>query len=552
MHGLEYRDDEIFYFHSTAEMMETKNFFSPTYFGEDRFQKPILFYWFILISYNIFGVNWFAARICSVVFAALSVLLTWRIANKLFDQKVALLSAMILMTLSLFFRHAKNAVPDMALNFFIVLAMYAAMKFIEDPKKGSSSVLFFSSCALGFMVKGLAALVVPFATFILFAVLTNSKDLIKRIRFGRGTLILLILILPWFLYMIKVHGMDYLNYMLISETSDRIMNVEGKNIFLARMAAFLNHILFYLRILLTYFAPWSILALIAFPWTFWKLRSNDDDKESLLFLMIWFFVVLMMFSFMYYIISHYLLILTTPFAILISFFLLQEFESQKIFGRTVNALRKYFMATILSLLLFAFGFLIVFLVGFSKLWLIVISALYIYLLQVVIRSRTLSVPPMLVALTFILILSQTDLMSKAGLTAHGTLQKFAQTIHQYDEDSFGIGVGSQDVHEKEFQVYFDQRVEKVGRSNLEVSKKLLNDFFKRHEIAYCVMRLSDYQKLQIHLKPYSLEVLQKENIIRRRMYIDRDFFIALLKMEQNKVFHYLMEELILVKMDHHV
>ena len=50
LHGIEYRDDEIFYYHSTQEMRQTGNYLSPTYFGEDRFQKPILFYWFILIA----------------------------------------------------------------------------------------------------------------------------------------------------------------------------------------------------------------------------------------------------------------------------------------------------------------------------------------------------------------------------------------------------------------------------------------------------------------------------------------------------------------------
>ena len=33
-------------------MLKTGNYLSPTYFGEDRFQKPILFYWLILAAYG--------------------------------------------------------------------------------------------------------------------------------------------------------------------------------------------------------------------------------------------------------------------------------------------------------------------------------------------------------------------------------------------------------------------------------------------------------------------------------------------------------------------
>ena len=67
--GIEYRDDEIFYYRSTQEMLAERNFLSPTYFGEDRFQKPIFFYWLILLSYKIFGISWFAARFPSVICA---------------------------------------------------------------------------------------------------------------------------------------------------------------------------------------------------------------------------------------------------------------------------------------------------------------------------------------------------------------------------------------------------------------------------------------------------------------------------------------------------
>ena len=130
IHGLEYRDDEIFYYKNTQEMLDTGNFLSPTYFGEDRFQKPILYYWLVLLSYKIFGVNWFGARFVAVCFAALSVCLTWLIGKMLFDRRIATLSAIILMTIPLFFRHAKNVVPDMVLNCFIIGALYCALCFL--------------------------------------------------------------------------------------------------------------------------------------------------------------------------------------------------------------------------------------------------------------------------------------------------------------------------------------------------------------------------------------------------------------------------------------
>src|SRR5436190_22672243 len=45
LHGVEYRDDEVFYYKSTQEMMHSGDILSPKYLGENRWQKPILFYW---------------------------------------------------------------------------------------------------------------------------------------------------------------------------------------------------------------------------------------------------------------------------------------------------------------------------------------------------------------------------------------------------------------------------------------------------------------------------------------------------------------------------
>src|SRR3989338_835144 len=133
-HGLEFRDDEIFYVKSTQEMVKTGNYLSPKYFGSDRFQKPILHYWLIILSYKIFGINWFAARFVGVIFGALTLCVSWLIAKELFDRRTATLSVVILSTVPLFLRHAKNATPDMPLNFFIVLAIYFGIMFLRHLK----------------------------------------------------------------------------------------------------------------------------------------------------------------------------------------------------------------------------------------------------------------------------------------------------------------------------------------------------------------------------------------------------------------------------------
>ncbi|MBZ0165282.1 MAG: glycosyltransferase family 39 protein, partial [Candidatus Omnitrophica bacterium] len=201
VHGFEFRDDEVFYKKSTQEMVASSDVLSPKYFGDDRFQKPILYYWFILAAYKIFGVSWFAARITSTLFAAGALVLTWLIARTLFNKPVGYLSVLILMTMPLFFRHAKNAVPDMALNFFVVLAMYFFVRFLNEQHARKYAIGFFLACATGFMVKGFAALLFPYLTVLLYAVWKKEWSVVRDMRFLSGTFIFLAVVLPWFLYM---------------------------------------------------------------------------------------------------------------------------------------------------------------------------------------------------------------------------------------------------------------------------------------------------------------------------------------------------------------
>ena len=64
--------DEKRYMQSTKEMVESGDYITPRYHGRLRFQKPILFYWFILLSYKFFGIGIFGARFPSIV-AALAI-----------------------------------------------------------------------------------------------------------------------------------------------------------------------------------------------------------------------------------------------------------------------------------------------------------------------------------------------------------------------------------------------------------------------------------------------------------------------------------------------
>ena len=562
VHGLEYRDDEIFYFQSTQEMVKTGDILSPTYFGENRFQKPILYYWLVLLSYKIFGVNWFAARFVAVIFAGLTVCVTWLIGKTLFNRRVASLGAVILMTVPLFFRHAKNAVPDMPLNFFIVWALYCAIRFMqgssgtfgESKEKSTSArwdILFFVSCALGFMIKGFAALIVPIVTVVLYCFWARKPKLLGKMRFGRGLWIMAFIMCPWFFYMIQVHGQEYLNYMLVDETKNRLVNAGGGNPFLKMASTFFDHCLFYLNVIGSYFAPWCIFLIGAVPLAFIRVRSAQGKSEGLRLMLAWFFVVFFFFSTMYFSINHYMLVLTSPFALLVSYFFLEKVNNEILIGKVTLFLQKYVPVFILTVACLAFGFLSVFLVGGTKWWLVVLAAAYIAVVREIHKSLRPMTSPLMLGVFMLFVFAQSSLLERAGVTTHATLQKFAVVVNE--ELKAGavheavIGVGSHDIHEKEFQVYFDQRVVKAAGSEEDETRAKLDQLFATDKKVYCLITEKDFDHFLKNSSSGSLEIVREDHIFRRRMSIDGGFFAALLKLDQTTVRDYLKEKIILIR-----
>ncbi|MBU0469643.1 MAG: glycosyltransferase family 39 protein [Candidatus Omnitrophica bacterium] len=553
-HGLEYRDDEIFYYQSTKEMVNDGNYMSPTYFGQNRFQKPILFYWLIVLSYKVLGVNWFAARFVSVIFACLSLVVTWLIAKRLFDGKTATLSSGILMTVPMFLRHAKNAVPDMALNFFIVLAVYYAILVIEEEDYGKNSILFFVSCGLGFMIKGFAALIIPFMVVFIYAFLNKKQKILSRMSFGRGALILLLVTLPWFIFMIVKHGSTYIDYMLIDETKNRLLDNRSRNS-TKHLVGLLSRVGFYFQVLMSYFAPWGIFLFGAIPLAISKhfnLGSSQGDvlkeKRSFVLMLIWFFSVFSFFSIMSFRINHYMLVLSTPFAILISKFFLWEIDVKGVWVRSVYFVRRYLIILFIAIGTFAFSFLVVFLLGKNNLWIAIYVLMFVLMAKACLKRNAVFAPAVL-SLFLMFVFAQSSLMGEANVTPHSAFQRFANTIKEDPNGPVAVAVGSNDIHEKEFQVYFDEKVIKAANDSESETGAMLFKFFNDNDKAYCLLTEEDFKKALNSVGLESLRIVQNEYIFRRRMYIDKGFFIGLLQFDDNKVRDYLMEKVVLVRKD---
>jgi 4-amino-4-deoxy-L-arabinose transferase-like glycosyltransferase len=210
--------DEPRFAEASREMIERGDYIVPHFNNQLRLDKPPLAYWAQVASYGIFGENDFAARFPSGIAAALVAISVLAWGTKIGGDRVGWWAA-IIFTLSLqTFIHAKAAVADMWLVFFVTTAHWAGWELLsgkrqtsnaEDPMPNSEATwwfVFYLSLALGFLAKGPIAWT-PLLTLAAMKFLARDVELVKRFKFVRGILLTLAVVALWGIPgLIQTHG----------------------------------------------------------------------------------------------------------------------------------------------------------------------------------------------------------------------------------------------------------------------------------------------------------------------------------------------------------
>ena len=88
--------DETFYAQTAKEMLQSGQWGTPLIFGQPQFEKPVLYYLLVRLSYMAFGINEFSARFPSAIFGVLGVLGVYLLGGVLFSRRSGFFSAFIM------------------------------------------------------------------------------------------------------------------------------------------------------------------------------------------------------------------------------------------------------------------------------------------------------------------------------------------------------------------------------------------------------------------------------------------------------------------------
>ncbi|MBF0216571.1 MAG: glycosyltransferase family 39 protein [Candidatus Omnitrophica bacterium] len=277
--------DELFYYKSSQSLSDYKNIFAPKYFNEPRFQKPPLFYLLVFLSFKLFGVSWFSARLVSVAASVLTVVVVYLLGLKMFDREKAFLAAGATATAALFFRFGRVALPEMTMLFFIVTAAYFGYRAFTEKRTGLFYAAFLAM-ALGTFVKGPIAFIIPLAVFIVFKA-TNRRELEGvNVPWFKGSLLVAASALLWLVPAALIYGREFTNHIVGVEIVDRFKDKSTALSLTGQAAHYFKKISFYFPVLIAQYLPWSAILPGALLFTI-KNRARPDRPLERKYLVLW-------------------------------------------------------------------------------------------------------------------------------------------------------------------------------------------------------------------------------------------------------------------------
>lgn len=293
--------------------------------------KPPLIHNLIALSYKIFGVSEWSTRLIPSIVSAFCVPLLYFIGKEVFaNKKIALLSAVVYLTLIPVVRHHRLAMLDGAVTFEVCLAVWCLLKLRNTFYK--KLYIFGIGISLGLLclTKGIAIALLVSCIILLF-IIAEIKTFLPLFSW-QSIFIIVLGISPaivWYGLQYAHYGREFISYNLGTQTFSRVINTVENNS---------QPVWYYLVELVEYSLPW----LIFLPGGI-KLAIKQWDKIWAKLALIWFGIYLVAISLMTTKLPWYIMPLYPAFALLVGANLERIVQLQRTHKFTKNIYRLWLL-----------------------------------------------------------------------------------------------------------------------------------------------------------------------------------------------------------------
>jgi 4-amino-4-deoxy-L-arabinose transferase-like glycosyltransferase len=188
----------------SRNMVQSGDWVVPHLDGVPYLEKAPLLYWLIAACYLIFGVHDWVARIPVALAAVLLCWTTFRYGAWAFSRRAGFYAGLALATCVGLFLFTRILIPDVMLTLTVTVCFFAFQRALNEdgeelhPRRWAAVLAV--ALALGVLLKGLIALVVPIGGALVYLALTRQlfvRETWRRLHPGSGLLIFLAIAAPW-------------------------------------------------------------------------------------------------------------------------------------------------------------------------------------------------------------------------------------------------------------------------------------------------------------------------------------------------------------------
>ncbi|AHV93341.1 ArnT family glycosyltransferase [Bordetella holmesii] len=269
------------------EMLRSHSPFVPLMDGMPYFHKPPLYYWLAQISFALFGLTEWAARLPSLLIAWASVAGIYAFTRRYRGERFALGVVGVLCTMPFFYGGAQFANMDMSVAGMITLCVLAGADTILRVAGGlpwrRMSLATAVLAALAVLAKGLIGIVLPGAILLGWLVMRRDGRGFKALIWPPALAAFAVVALPWFAYM-QVRYPGFFHYFFIYQHFERFALSGFNNV---------QPFWFYPPVLAGLTLPWSLWMGGALRRSFWGAEDSDGLRRLML---IWLVVAVGFFS----------------------------------------------------------------------------------------------------------------------------------------------------------------------------------------------------------------------------------------------------------------
>jgi 4-amino-4-deoxy-L-arabinose transferase-like glycosyltransferase len=215
--------DEGRYAEMAREMLVTGDWVTPRYNGYKYFEKPPLQVWATAVTFQVFGIGDWQARLWSALTGFLTILAIGFTGTRIYNARAGWLAAVVLASSPMWVISGHFNSLDMGLSAFLVAAL-CSLLFAQTTHNKSSSRNWMWICwvfmALATLSKGVIGAAIPAMVLIAYSISTWDWKIWTRLRLLSGLILFLLITAPWFV-LVAQRNPEFLEFFFIHEHLQR-------------------------------------------------------------------------------------------------------------------------------------------------------------------------------------------------------------------------------------------------------------------------------------------------------------------------------------------